>query len=505
MERPTFAGTAFEAIAQSLRATLSPADSLAAGDDPNSDIICDVSLVDGLILDAGAEGLEARDIRDCLPTLRDKAVRFRSEWSVSDRSQLDQQLVSWWGMETRSLGEVMDAATFASDVAPLMFHADMAGGGNADDIGPFHGDTRVWHLHPLVFMGWMNDRVDAHERVLRNQTKGRNDEDPNLRVQDDHIIGWQNLGGANPTTLARNTGQDYPEATYGGNTYEISVDAVADQAALQAAAQTRTRFHLRLLDYLDHINDRPQGVTVTRGWETDPAGAALVIHGRGDAVLVTPATGTAMEDWYRLLTHTRQTLAALTTYYPDYRMDWRFTDQAANPGPVQATAAEVTRRIDAAADAADPGLTAAPAIPAADLAALRLQVRVGAAQRRITVRFLRLEVIDDGSWMPNARWSVAFRAQGEMVCFLERAPVSPGQTVTLPAARNSQQIIVAGGDTQLELSTDGTRHFWATGSEDALAPASHTLDLTALGPTARAFSFTPGNGAYRVHGEVLEL
>ena len=472
-------------------------------EDPNADIICDIALVDRLILDMGGDGIEASDIRDCLPTLRDLAVKFLSEWSLTSKSQLGRRLVSWGGLITRDVGEVMDDATFNHDVLPLMFHRDMAAGATAADIGPFHGETRVWHLHPLTFMRWMNDRAAAHERVMRSQDKRRTNERSNLRIENDYVVGWQNLGGANPGTLARNTGQNYPEAAYGGNTYEIDVDVVADQAALRAASQTSTRFHVRLLDYLDQVNDRPQAVTVTRAWETRPATPALAIHGRGDAVLVTPASGTAMSDWFTLVRTTQISLDALNIDYPDYRMIWRFTDQAGEtPQTVLATAATMTQRIATANDAADPTLTAAPTIPAATLAAMRLQVSVQAAERRITLRFLRLQVIDDGSWVGGANWSMAFRTQGEMVCFIENTAVTSGQTVALPAASSSRELILDSATVNIRVSTDGTSA--SSFGSSALDRAAARVDLAQVTSTARTYSFAPSSGAYRVYFEVFQ-
>jgi hypothetical protein len=472
-------------------------------EDPNNDVICDINLVDSLIMDADGDGLEASDIRDCLPTLRDKAVKFRSEWSLTNKQQLGSRLVSWWGLVTRDLGEVMDDATFNSDVLPLMFHSDMVVGGAASDIGPFHGQTKVWHLHPLTFMRWMNDRVSAHERVLGNQNKRRTPERSNLRIRDDYVIGWENLGGAAPTTLARNTGQVYPEAAHGGNTYEARVNAVADQAALMAAAQTRTRFHLRLMDYIDHMTDRPHSVVVTRAWETNPITAALTVHGQGNAVLVTPASGTGMDDWFLLVRHTQISLNALNESYPEYRMTWRFTNQAGEtPANVQATGADMTARIRAAANAVDPVLTAAPAISAATLAAIRLQVQVNSAERQITVRFTRLEVIDDGHVVGGAEWSVAFRAEGEMVCFLSQRRVSTGQTITLPSASSTREFVLDSALRVLNLTTDGTDiGFWRN---TPLARAATRVNLSTVTTTVRAVNFAPASGAYRVHAEIFE-
>ena len=63
-------------------------------EDPNTDVICDPNLVDNLIMDADGDGLEASEIRACLPTLRDKAIKFRSEWSLTNKQQLGTRLVS---------------------------------------------------------------------------------------------------------------------------------------------------------------------------------------------------------------------------------------------------------------------------------------------------------------------------------------------------------------------------------------------------------------------------
>ena len=469
-------------------------------EDPNDDVICDIGLVDGLILDTDGDGLEDSDIRDCLPMLRDKAVKFRSEWSLSNKSQLGQQLVSWGGLVTRSLGEVMDDATFNSDILPLMFHADMVAGGTLANIGPFFNQTKVWHLHPLTFMRWMNDRVAAHEQVLRNQSKQRNNEASNLRIENDYIVGWEDPAAGTPatTTLNQNTGQTYPEAAYGGNTYEVRTNAIADHAALLTADQTRTKFHIRLLDYLDHMNDRPQGVTVTRAWETTPATTALLMHGRGNAVLVTPATGTSMIEWYHLVQNTIISLGALTTSYPEYGMSWRET-----PTAIQDTGDNMVDRINDAANTDISALTTAPAIPAIALSAMRLQIRIASTEKRITVRFTQIIITNTGNaWLPSATWSVAFRVNGEMVTFLNNVTVTAGQIIPLPQTSNMKEFILDKNDTAMSLLVEGN-NIGIIGNEP-LDRATTTINLNTISTTPQHLSFAPASGNYRVEYDIFE-
>ncbi|MBE9474658.1 MAG: N-acetylmuramoyl-L-alanine amidase [Chloroflexi bacterium] len=365
-------------------------------EDPSADnIVSDLDTIDRFIRDTAGDGIDLIDIKNAVPALRDFAIRNKSEWSVRSREELTQEVIV--NGQRRQIGQVVSDTEFQNYIQPLAFHHEMVSrpGANADNIGPFFNNTRVWHLHPFTFMRWMNERVDRHERIMVEQDKTRNPQTSNIRVQESFVVGFQNLGGANPGQLPQRTAANagnpniYPEARYSDNTYEVSVDSLADQAALSQAAQDATRFHLHLLEALDIINDRPHGAIVVEGYVSTnnvqcSNNSFHALHRDGRAMDLRPASGTSMADWYNLYSSAIMAKDYMKQAYADVLEVLVTTDPApaGGAGPTRAdldqNAAELLRRLQNARNPGDAILTQQPAVQHLDM--MRLHIGFEPAQ-----------------------------------------------------------------------------------------------------------------------------
>lgn len=352
-------------------------------EDPSANnIVADLQTIDQYIQDAAHDGIDVIDIKNAAPGLRNFAIKNKSEWSIASKNELTQEAIV--DGERRQIGQIITDQDWRENFAPFAFHPEMVArpGANANDIGPFFGQTHVWHLHPFTFLNWMNERIDRHERIMAEQDKpGTYDGQPNpiqsnIIIQNSYITGFQNLGGATPNQLPQRTtanANNYPEARYSDNTYETNVDRLADQAALANGPQTATRFHLHLLEALDMINDEPHGATIVEGYVSTANvqcsdSTLQPLHRNGRAMDLRPASGNAVADWYNLYTTAVHVRGRMEEYYQEQFEIALTTDPAPTgaAGPTRAqldqNSAELLRRIQTAANATDAALTANPAV-----------------------------------------------------------------------------------------------------------------------------------------------
>jgi hypothetical protein len=287
-------------------------------------------------------------------------------------------------------------------IRPLCFHADIVADSSASaaNIGPYHGNHTVWHLHPFTFLSWMNERIDLHERNLAERDRPRPGRQSNIVVQNGYVTGFQNVSGNQLNAGASN----YPVARYNENRYEVRLDKLADQAALATTAQQATRFNWELLRAADFANDRQHGLQIIEGFVgtgavqcSDPSRHAL--HRQGDAVDFRPGN-TNVASWYNLWT----TVKAASDYLKEeHDLDLEMvitTDPDPNAATLQSLrqqAIELQRRILAATHAGDPGLTAAPAVQNLD----RMRLHLGLHGRPVQPQ----------ASLADSRWSNTTSAQ----------------------------------------------------------------------------------------------
>lgn len=354
-------------------------------EDPTEDLVCDLSALDTWLQDAGNPGIDDLDIRSAIPRMRGIAVKNRSEWSIETLDQLCNELVvgaeTSWRLQPTAF---VTQNQFESFIRPLCFHADMvADGADPVVIGPFLEDYHVWHVHPLEFMRWMNDRVDRHESLMRAQDKRRT-VNSTLVVAGEFVTGFVN---AVPSVAP---GAGYPEAAWGDNTYETTVDRICDRVDLAAGPQTTTRFHVRLLDALDMINDRPHGVDVLLTFARTEANAnssAAAEHTQGRACDLRPGTGTTAATWYGFFQSVVATERFLNNRDGAGALVVGMLQDASTTSTPPRTQVDSTpasrewlRRLTAATSATDPVLSVIdPAFPnlLAELGQMRLHLRAG--------------------------------------------------------------------------------------------------------------------------------
>jgi hypothetical protein len=261
-------------------------------EDPTPDLVCDLSALDGWLTDRGAPGIDEVDIADAIKKMRSVAIRHRSEWSLEGPEQLTQELPAGNPVDRYDVPEVIKEEDWVRQIKPLCFHTEMVKSSAPGKIvGPFLESPTVWHVHPLVFMQWMNARVDKHEQIMRSQDK-RASVKSTVRVKADYVVGF-----VSPVPSAAPSG-GYPEVAWGENSYEVKVNELADQQALLASPQTDTLFHVRLLDAIDQINDRPYGVDVLVSYAAAAPSVYASQHRAGHAVDIRPGVAATPAIWY---------------------------------------------------------------------------------------------------------------------------------------------------------------------------------------------------------------
>ena len=351
------------------------------------DVIADYGMLDSYVYDTADDGIDIVDIKNAAPGMRSHAIKSRSEWSLTDKAQLGHHQAAVTDDEWATL------------IRPLCFHADIAADAAAPaaEIGPFHRNTTVWHFHPFTFLQWMNERVERHERILAEQDKPRPTFTSNVRISGGYVTGFQNLGGANPNEVAQQTGGVvYPEVEYNENSYEVTVDKLADLGALTMAAQNATRFNLRLLEAVDICNDRLQGLQILEGYVStgavqcsDPTHHA--VHRAGNAADLRPAN-TTVTDWYNLYDSARQARTYLQEFH-ELPLELHMTTDPSTGTPSQAVlnqqAAELLSRLQAATTVSDPVLTAAPAVQYLDQMRLHMGITPNAVVTSVELHNVR--------------------------------------------------------------------------------------------------------------------
>ncbi|NTX65737.1 N-acetylmuramoyl-L-alanine amidase [Myxococcus sp. CA051A] len=276
-------------------------------EDTTEDLVCDLPALDDWLQGRGYPPITQVDVRTAVSDLRQVAVRFRSEWSLQTREQLTQTIVVGQPAVEVALTQALTNEQWEANIRPLCFHTDMQGVATEAVIGPFLGDSHVWHLHPLVFMQWMNERVARHEQILRSQDKTRGQVTSTIAVENGYVVRF-----VNPVPSVAPP-QGYAEVRWNDNLYEVTVDRLCDLTALAAAPQQTTRFRMRLLDALEMINDRQHGVTVLLSHvavEVNALSARAGRHLAGNAVDVRPGNGTTVAAWYEFI----QTVRRVVTY-----------------------------------------------------------------------------------------------------------------------------------------------------------------------------------------------
>lgn len=332
------------------------------------DVVADRGTLDAVIRDAGGDGIDVADIKNAAPVMRSFAIKSRSEWSLTAKTQLGDHAQSVSDTEWEGL------------IRPLCFQTDIAAdaAANANDIGPFHGTTTVWHYHPFRFLQWMNERVERHDQILADQDKPRSNLPSNITVTDGYVTGFT-------TPLAQNTGAvNYPEAQYNENTYEVTLDKLADQQALTSAGQNQTRFNLRLLEALDICNDRQHGLQIVEGYVSGATvqcsdQARHGLHRSGDAVDIRPANSTP-QDWYNLYQTTENARTYLEEFH-DITLEMLIVADTSAANPTQAELNQeadlLLNRIQQASDAGDAVLNSQPALQHLDRLRLHLSAPPG--------------------------------------------------------------------------------------------------------------------------------
>jgi hypothetical protein len=346
-----------------------------------SGIVCTVQQLIDLTQRTGDSLQDQRSFGEALRSYRHMAFRFRSEWSVGRPRDITREVWARWPVVRRSVLPTISPDQWEVHMKPLAFQAEMvAAGAPRAVVGPYLDDPVVWHVHPLFFMRWMNQRIQMHQQVLRSVDRPYL-APPRLTatvtVADGFVVGF-----TNPSPIpARSAHQTYPEVTFSGNSYEITVDALADQAALASTAQTTTRFRLVLLEAIDLINDRRRGLEVVESYAANAASDFAARHRAGRAVDLRPGQPGRIASWFDLF----QSIVEATTY-----LDGKYGDGALravviqNPGPGRtmagptASSQELSARLQTATSNTDPVLTA-PATGAAanlmlELAAMRFHL-----------------------------------------------------------------------------------------------------------------------------------
>lgn len=327
-------------------------------EDLTADVVADLDDLDIWLQDQGQPGIDEVDVQDATPDMRQVAVRSRSEWSLDNRNQLSHQIVVGSPPERVDTTDVVPERQWEVHIRPLCFHTDMQATADAAVIGPYLNDPVVWHLHPFEFMRWMNARVDAHETAMRSQDKRRS-VISRVRVEAGYVIEF-----VNPVPSTAPAG-GYGEVTWGENLYEVRLDALCDPVDLTAGPQSTTRFHLRLLDALDLINDRPHGLDILLTYVSDQTHAnshRAVRHALGHAADLRPGSGVTAADWYGFIVAVDFALEYLGNRDGADAIASEMLLDAAPPTRVQieatANSGEWLRRLRAAANDADPTLTA---------------------------------------------------------------------------------------------------------------------------------------------------
>jgi hypothetical protein len=348
-------------------------------EDTTEDVTCDLSVINTWLVNNGAAGIDTVVISEVIPDMRELAVRFRSEWSLTDRNQLSHEIVAGQPARRIATAQAVSLHDFEVNIQPLCFHSEMQATADADVIGSFLNDPLVWHLHPLEFMRWMNQRVTRHEEILASQDK-RTSVRSTVVVENGYVRRF-----VNPVTTAA-PAAGYPEVAWNDNSYEVTVNALCDATDLAAANQQTTCFHSRLLDALDMINDRPHGLRVVLSYVSDQAHAGSVDaarHEDGHAVDLRPGSGVAVTDWFKFFGSVRQLIDYMQRRDGASSIAVEMFQDAAPPArpQIQSTgnSAEWLRRLRVAATVADASLTAVdPAFPnlTAELSQMRIHLYI---------------------------------------------------------------------------------------------------------------------------------
>jgi len=248
---------------------------------------------------------------------------------------------------------------------------------------------------------------------------------PNIEIEDGYVTGFQNIPGASPTQLPQNTGStSYPEIEYNEINYGVTVNALADQAALTTAAQTATRFNSRLLNAVDICADRQHGLQVVEGYVS---GSTMVqcsdtnhhaAHRAGDAVDFRP-DNTTISDWYNLYTSALNAVTFVEAFHNE-SLEMHITTDTSTGNPNQQeldeNAALLWERLQQAEESADPILTAAPAVQHLDKMRLHLGVVSMAAARTAAMNNTRwLTLTGDattGPALPGKRLRIEVQTVG---------------------------------------------------------------------------------------------
>ncbi|MFZ6182407.1 N-acetylmuramoyl-L-alanine amidase [Nannocystis pusilla] len=331
-------------------------------EDPTDDLVCELSTLDAWMIDHGAPGIDEADIREAASRMREMAIRHRSEWSLVSPDQLSPEIPAGNPVERIDADELFPDDTWDREVEPLCFHTEMVNASAPLDIvGPFLVTPIVWHVHPLVFMEWMNRRVETHERILRSQDKSRGNRST-VQVTAGYVTNF-----VNPVVGAAPNG-GYPEVVWGECSYGITVEKLADRSALASVPQTHTRFHLRLLDAIDQINDRPHGLVVLESYAASASSVFAGRHAAGHAVDIRPARAVTPGEWHSFFQVVASTLEYLTGRDGSGSIALEMLQDP--DGTTRALAEPTTasrdwlRRLYSSSGATDPALTADdPAVP----------------------------------------------------------------------------------------------------------------------------------------------
>lgn len=279
--------------------------------DNDDNLVCDLAVLDQWLLANDMPGIDSDDLWANLSDLRQVAVRYLSDWSMTNRDQLSAEIFvssfnDKYNFSIKSeTGAAISEQQWHRDIYPLCFHTHMKrNNASSAVIGPFLDEPVVWHLHPWEFMRWMNGRVARHEEIMRSQNKSTGNT-ANIQIEAGYVVGF-----VNPMLPSPNS-----EVKYGDNLYEIRLNDLCDPVQLAATPpqQKTTRLSVVLLDAMEMINDKPQhGLKVVLSYAAAANAASEygAQHDAGHAVDMRPnnvqgggITAARWFDFYKTVTH----------------------------------------------------------------------------------------------------------------------------------------------------------------------------------------------------------
>ncbi len=260
--------------------------------------------INQFLQDTNKDGIDAIDIKNAISSMRNVALKRKSEWSLASKNDMATQLSIEGSRE--DIDTILTQEKWDKDIRPLQFYQDLSQEVRNEIFGE---DTLVWHYHPWAFMEWINRRIEKHETEMETIDKSRDgNRASTITVDGEYVTGFVNAVTANTNTTVK----------FNERPYEVRLRNITDAASL-VAGTTSTKIHFSILEFLDILNDTDSNFTINDSYllATSACNCGVdgfsTMHYDGNAIDLVPTGAVSAQTLWRLFRNIENAICFINT------------------------------------------------------------------------------------------------------------------------------------------------------------------------------------------------